>query len=120
MNQGKWREGERRGGEKRREKERITFPKGSISGERECVPFPSGYSEVPGQQINPKEFDSQTLPTLPHFLLSFLLMGLKEGPQEGIRVRVGPGLGQQGRGPPGEECSESRNSMAGVGLLRRI
>lgn len=60
------------------------------------------------------------LSTPPHLLLSLLLMGLWQGPQEGIRVRVGPGLGQRGKGPPGEECSESRNSMAGVGLLRRI
>lgn len=52
---------------------------------------------MPGQQINPKELDTQTLPTLPHLLLSFLPTGLREGPREGIRVRVGPGLGQQGR-----------------------
>lgn len=46
--------------------------------------------------MNPAELGFQTLLTPAPLLLQLLLLGLWQGPQEGIRVRVGPGLGRGG------------------------
>lgn len=43
-----------------------------------------------------------------------------KGPKKASELGWGRGWAGAGKDPPGEECSESRNSMAGVGLRRRI
>lgn len=83
----------------------VTFPKACLWDSR-SVPFPPGanrcqYSK-PTQQSGPSRFPVSSVSSWGN-------------------PRKAP-VGVEGRGwaLPGEECSETRNSMAGVGLRRRI
>lgn len=90
-------------------KNQVTFPKASVSGTAKVCP--SLLVLTGAKRIN--QPSRVGLPGLPPVSSLSLSCG---GPQKGTRV----GVGSREWALPGEECSETRNSMAGVGLRRRI
>lgn len=87
-----------------KKKNQVTFPKASVSGTARVCPFlvvPAG-----AEKINYTQLYWPSRPPVSSLSLF----------QKGTRVGVGSREGAL----PGEECSETRNSMAGVGLRRRI
>lgn len=98
MNQGKRREEERGRGGKGREKENLNyFPQRlKLWGKGKCA---LSFWVLEGAWLihEPSRVGLPDLTHPPHLPLSLLLMGLWQGPQEDMGVRVGPGLGWQGR-----------------------